>query len=54
MQDNADAAAKDITILPPNPPVLRQQIESASKQGTHTAQKGIQDSGSYARAPMPF
>jgi hypothetical protein len=54
MKDNADAAAKDVQILPTNPPALQQQIEGASKQSVETAQKGIEASASYARKPLLF
>lgn len=37
MKNNADAAAKDVQTLPPNPPSLQKQIEGASKQTVETA-----------------
>ena len=52
MDSNVEPAANYTKIMPANPPVLQQQIVDASKQSAATAQKGIEASGSYARAPL--
>ena len=54
MKKNAAAAAKDVQILPPNPPVLQRQIEGTSKQSVETAKKAIEASCSYAQTPLSF
>ena len=52
MDSNVEAAANDNNIMPAKPAALQQQIVDASKQSAATAQKGIEASGSYGRAPL--
>lgn len=54
MKQNAENIAKEVELLPQNPPVLQKQIDVASQQAADIAKKGIEASGSYARARISF
>jgi hypothetical protein len=54
MKKEADETAELMGNLPPVAPKVAQQIKDASQVSAATAIKGIQESGSYARAPLKF
>lgn len=54
LEEETTAAANDVAIVPANLPLVQSQIESVSKESAAIAEKGIQASGSYARASMKF